>query len=84
MKTALTVTRSSTTPRGRPRPRRFFGDGIEHVQATSAGEIWVGFFDEGIYGNYGWGSGTQLPVGRTGLVRFSPTFSPTEAFPSMI
>jgi hypothetical protein len=25
------------------------GDGIEHVQATSAGEIWVGYFDEGVY-----------------------------------
>ncbi len=25
------------------------GDGIEHVQTTSAGDIWVGYFDEGIY-----------------------------------
>jgi hypothetical protein len=25
------------------------GDGIEHVQATSAGDIWIGYFDEGIY-----------------------------------
>jgi hypothetical protein len=26
------------------------GDGIEHVQTTSNGEIWIGFFDEGVFG----------------------------------
>jgi hypothetical protein len=25
------------------------GDGIEHVQTTLAGDIWIGYFDEGIY-----------------------------------
>ena len=30
------------------------GDGIGHVLATSTGQVWVGYFDEGIYGNYGW------------------------------
>jgi len=25
------------------------GDGIQHVQATSAGDIWIGYFDEGVY-----------------------------------
>ena len=31
------------------------GDGIAHVLADSTGQVWVGYFDEGIYGNYGWG-----------------------------
>jgi hypothetical protein len=25
------------------------GDGIEHVQTTAADEIWIGYFDEGVY-----------------------------------
>lgn len=40
------------------------GDGIEHVQATSEGTIWTGYFDEGIFGNYGW----NPPVGQAGLL----------------
>lgn len=27
------------------------GDGIEHVQTTTDGEIWIGFFDEGVFGD---------------------------------
>lgn len=49
------------------------GDGIEHVQALADGSIWVGYFDEGIYGNNGWGLGTgPRPIGEPGIVRFSP------------
>jgi hypothetical protein len=40
------------------------GDGIQSVQATSSGVIWTSFFDEGVFGNYGW----QNPVGASGLV----------------
>jgi len=40
------------------------GDGIQTVQATSEGVIWTSFFDEGVFGNYGW----QSPVGASGLV----------------
>jgi hypothetical protein len=40
------------------------GDGIQSVQATSSGVIWTSYFDEGIFGNYGW----QIPVGAPGLV----------------
>jgi hypothetical protein len=40
------------------------GDGIETIQATSSGEIWASYFDEGIFGNYGW----KDPVGASGLV----------------
>jgi hypothetical protein len=48
---------------GRPSQGEVFGDDIAHVQATDTGEIWVGYFDEGVYGNYGWGS-SRLPIGR--------------------
>lgn len=40
------------------------GDGIQDVQATSTGEIWTSFFDEGVLGNYGW----REPLGASGLV----------------
>ena len=40
------------------------GDGIEHVYVTKNQEIWTGYFDEGVFGNYGW----EVPVGRSGLV----------------
>ncbi len=40
------------------------GDGIESIQVTSKGMIWTSYFDEGIFGNYGW----DKPVGASGLV----------------
>ena len=40
------------------------GDGIQSVQTTSAGLIWTSYFDEGVFGNYGW----EQPVGAAGLV----------------
>lgn len=40
------------------------GDGIKSVQVTSAGIIWTSYFDEGVFGNYGW----PTPVGSSGLV----------------
>ena len=49
------------------------GDVIAHVLATTTGQVWVGYFDEGIYGNYGWGrADSQDPVGAYEIVRFSP------------
>ncbi len=48
------------------------GDGISHVLTTPRGEVWVGYFDEGVYGNYGWGNRDSAPpVGRHGLSRWS-------------
>jgi hypothetical protein len=47
------------------------GDGIEHVQTSPDGAIWAGYFDEGIFGNDGWGSPGPEPIGSSGLVRFS-------------
>ncbi|MFD2472692.1 hypothetical protein [Amycolatopsis silviterrae] len=49
-----------------------FGDAIGHVQTTRNGEIWVGYFDEGIFGAYGWGEEDSAPpIGERGLLRFS-------------
>ena len=42
------------------------GDGIERIGVDSAGTIWVGYFDEGVFGNLGWDD----PMGAAGLVRF--------------
>ena len=58
------------------------GDGIAHVLATSTGQVWAGYFDEGIYGNYGWGrADSQEPVGAYGIVRFSPDLEPAWHYP---
>ena len=58
------------------------GDGIGHVLATSTGQVWIGYFDEGIYGNYGWGrADTEEPVGAYGIVRFSPGLAPAWHYP---
>ncbi|RNF38850.1 hypothetical protein [Planococcus salinus] len=40
------------------------GDGIEHLYTTGDGRIWTGYFDEGIFGNYGWDD----PIGKAGLI----------------
>jgi hypothetical protein len=52
------------------------GDGLRHVLADSTGQVWAGYVDEGIYGNYGWGpTDTPEPVGAYGIVRFSPPWN---------
>ncbi len=48
------------------------GDGIQSVQTTGSGEVWVSYCDEGVFGNYGWGGG-KTPIGSTGLVCFDRT-----------
>jgi len=60
------------------------GDGIETIQASSSGDIWTSYFDEGVFGNFGWSE----PLGASGLVawrrdgtpayRFEPTGEATE------
>ena len=40
------------------------GDGIQNTQVTGNGVIWTSFFDEGVFGNFGW----EEPVGASGLV----------------
>ncbi|WP_143228171.1 hypothetical protein [Actinomadura meyerae] len=60
-----------------------FGDGIEHVFTTATGHIWVGYFDEGVFGNYGSGGAEGPgPIGSSGIVRFSPDLKIDWHFPS--
>jgi hypothetical protein len=40
------------------------GDGIRDVQATTDGRLWVSYFDEGIFGNFG----GREPIGKPGLI----------------
>ncbi len=62
--------------------RACLGDGIEHVQTAGGGSIWTGYFDEGVYGNYGWGAPDgPAPIGAPGIVRFSPTLDVEWTFP---
>ncbi len=39
------------------------GDGIRDMQTTTDGRIWTSYFDEGIFGNFGW----REPIGKSGL-----------------
>ena len=48
------------------------GDGIEHMLVDDSGEIWLGYFDEGVFGNFGWGNPGPEPLGSPGIVRWSP------------
>jgi hypothetical protein len=48
------------------------GDGVEFVRATPSGDFWVGYFDEGVLGNLGWGGADEpIPLGAAGVVRWS-------------
>jgi hypothetical protein len=55
------------------------GDGIEHFQVDKQGQLWVGYSDEGVYGNFGWGGyggdkvPQDIPIGAFGLVCFDST-----------
>lgn len=57
------------------------GDGIGEVLTTPSGQIWVGYFDEGVFGNYGWGAPGPAPIGSHGIVRFSSELSATWHYP---
>lgn len=46
------------------------GDGISHVQSDTKGNIWVGYFDEGVYGNFGWQQ-DGYPLGAAGVSCFT-------------
>jgi hypothetical protein len=47
------------------------GDGIENVFVDDRGRIWVSYFDEGIFGNFGWGHPGPAPIGSAGVVCFA-------------
>lgn len=57
---------------GRVEQTACVGDGVAHVQTSSQGAVWVGYDDEGVYGNRGWGMGDgPSPIGEPGVVRFT-------------
>lgn len=60
------------------------GDGIEHVQTSRTGEVWLGFSDEGVYGNMGWGGPGPTPLGHSGIARYSSALKPQWEFPEHI
>ena len=43
------------------------GDGIQQVQIDETDTIWVSYFDEGIFGNFGWDN----PMGSDGVVQYT-------------
>ncbi|HET9953784.1 MAG TPA: hypothetical protein VFQ61_04755 [Polyangiaceae bacterium] len=45
------------------------GDGIQDLQTTRSGLIWTSYFDEGVFGNFGW----STPLGSAGLVAWDGT-----------
>jgi hypothetical protein len=48
--------------------RFMLGDGIEHIAIDRADNIWVGWFDEGIFGNTGWQVlGEEWPPSSRGI-----------------
>jgi len=47
------------------------GDGIEHLKIDEENRIWVGWFDEGVFGNGGWHvPGHEWPPSAYGLAAF--------------
>lgn len=48
------------------------GDGIQDLRVTPNGTIWASYFDEGVFGNYGWGHPGPPTIGGAGLVAFGP------------
>lgn len=57
------------------------GDGIQHLQCDTDGGIWCGYFDEGVYGNLGWGNaGGPEPIGAPGLRRFDGRGRPSWSY----
>lgn len=47
-------------------------DGIEQLLVDDSGAIRVGYSDEGVNGNFGWGTTGPTPLGSPGFVRWSP------------
>lgn len=70
------------TPDGAVSRRGTFGDGIAHVLTTPSGKTWVGYFDEGIFGNFGWQGPGPEPIGAAGIVRFTADLQPEWRYPS--
>lgn len=70
------------SPDGRRMARAVIGDGVASIEVTNRGEIWVGYFDEGIYGNFGWGEPGPRPIGASGLLRLSRSLDLVWRYPA--
>ncbi|MEV4370634.1 hypothetical protein AB0J71_26435 [Nonomuraea sp. NPDC049637] len=58
------------------------GDGIADVQTTLSGDIWVSYYDEGVFGSSGWGEkGSPTPIGSPRLIRFGADLAPAWRYP---
>lgn len=58
-------------PDGSELSRFRLGDGIMHLKVDTASRIWVGWFDEGVFGNETWRvPGLQWPPAAYGLAAF--------------
>jgi hypothetical protein len=68
-------------PTGEVEAEATFGDGISEVLTTPTGDAWVGYTDEGIYGNYGWGTPRVEPIGSCGIARWSADLQPMWRYP---
>jgi hypothetical protein len=56
---------------GRLVQQTLFGDAIAHVLVDGFNQAWVGYSDEGVFGNFEWDYGEgPIPLGPSGLVRF--------------
>ena len=53
--------------------RILLGDGIADLAIDARGWVWISYFDEGVFGNYGWGSRGHQPIGSHGLNCFDDT-----------
>jgi len=53
--------------------RILLGDGIEDVFVDARGRIWVSYFDEGVFGEFGWSDPGPPPIGSSGLMVFDAT-----------
>jgi hypothetical protein len=58
------------------------GDGIRHALTTGEGAVWLGFSDEGVYGNMGWGRPGPAPLGASGIVGLNAKLEVEWEFPS--
>lgn len=66
---------------GQVRQTGTLGDGISHLLVDAEDAAWVGYFDEGIFGNYGWGGPGPEPLGSTGIVKWSTDFEKLWEYP---
>jgi hypothetical protein len=57
---------------GRELRRLTLGDGIQDLRVTTNGAIWASYFDEGVFGNFGWSRPGPRAMGAAGLLAFSP------------